>query len=109
MQAVLLGLFFPLTIWAAPWWKRIIVGKDDVLASSNVVILPDGTSCQVWCVCVCVLGCVKSWFVVDYRSKCMMPKSLPCVSPAAAPSYEILCVALLAAFAMLHSIISLIL
>ncbi len=47
MQASLLGLFFPLTIWAAPWWKRYIVGKDDLTNTNCTVILPDGTTCQV--------------------------------------------------------------
>jgi len=47
LKACLLGLFFPITIWVAPWWKRIIVGKEDLVGGNNTVVLPDGTTCLV--------------------------------------------------------------
>ena len=43
----MLGLFFPLTIWVAPWWKRIIVGKEDTISTNSKVVLPNGTTVTV--------------------------------------------------------------
>ncbi|KAL6751513.1 hypothetical protein V8C86DRAFT_2775895 [Haematococcus lacustris] len=46
MKVALLGLCLPLSIFAAPWWGRFIVGKEDT-NSANTVTLPDGSTITV--------------------------------------------------------------